>query len=183
LSNTTILPVIFGSVTARGQDCAVQLQWTTLSEVNAKDYTVEYSADGTAYNSLVKLPAKGNSSGAQSYNYTHTNVAIGTVYYRIRQTDRDGTIVYTKVIAILSNCNKQLVMVRPNPVTDRLIVQVGGNAKQTMIIYDATGRKMIQQTVSSGAHQIEVKNWAKGVYTLTIVQDDKTTFTTKVVKE
>ena len=182
-TNNAILPVVFGAVTAQVQDCAVQLQWTTLSETDAKDYTVEYSTDGNTYTSLASLPAKGNSSNTQTYSYIHANPATGTVYYRIRQTDRNGAAIYTKVMAVLNNCSKQLIVVRPNPVKDRLTVQIAGAAKQTLLIYDVAGRKMTEQIVSSGTHELDVKSWSSGIYTLILTQDGKTTYTTKVVKE
>ncbi len=183
LTNTTPLPVVFGSVSASTVNCNVQIQWKTLTELNTRDFTIEYSTDGLLYTSLAVVRAKGNSNTELTYNYTHTSPAKGNLYYRIRQTDVNGNYMYSKVLSVINSCDKAPVVVYPNPAKDKLTIQLSGTARQTVMVHDAQGRLMTQISGSGGSHEIVVSNWAKGIYTLTILQESKKIYTTKIVKE
>ena len=123
----------------------------------------------------------GNAS--QAYAYTHTSPAEGTVYYRIRQTDMNGTYKVGDVITASNTCGTMSITAYPNPVKDKLILQVGGNAKQLLHVYDVTGRRMASMNINGGRNEINMKGWAKGLYTVTVIQDGKIRYTTKVIKE
>ena len=71
----------------------------------------------------------------------------------------------------------------PNPVSDKLVVQTGGNAKQLLTVTDVLGRRMVTLNVSAGRHEINTRQWGKGVYILTVIEEGKMKYTTKIVKE
>lgn len=103
-------------------------------------------------------------------NYTLTNTAASAA-----ATDRS---------AASSQALETLTMsAYPNPVRDKLIVQTGGNAKQILTVFDVLGHQMIKMSVSGGRHEINAKDWAKGLYILTVTEGGKTKFTTKFVKD
>lgn len=72
----------------------------------------------------------------------------------------------------------------PNPVRDQLIVQTGGGkAKQMLTVTDVLGRYMVKLNVSGGRHEINTRDWAKGLYIVTVIEAGKTIHTAKIVKE
>ena len=193
LSNTTAgtsatsasdaaLPAALGAMTAKAADCQVQLQWKTNAEQNARDFTVEYSTNKIKYMELATVKAKG-SAGSQTYSYTHTSPADGTVYYRIRQTDANGTYRIGDIVTVTNSCGTVAVTAYPNPVKDILIIQVGGSAKQLLSVHDVLGRRMTQLYISGGRNEINMKGWARGLYTVTITQQGRITYTGKVIKD
>ncbi|MEO6931099.1 MAG: choice-of-anchor Q domain-containing protein, partial [Chitinophagaceae bacterium] len=184
LTNITgVLPVIFGSFTARLTNCEAQLQWKTYTEQNARDFTVEYSSDGIVYGDLATVAAKGNTTGTQTYNYTHSTPAAGTVYYRIRQTDINGHYTLGEVITVLNTCRVVSIATYPNPVKDKLIVQIGGNESLLLTVHDVAGRQMTMRSVINGRYEIDAHGWAKGLYTLSISGKGKVRYSVKVIKE
>jgi hypothetical protein len=182
LTNNVILPITFGNMSASAANCSVQLQWETLTESNTKDFTVEYSTDGVRYTILGSQPASGNSTQAKHYSYTHATPAQGTLYYRIRQTDINGTSTYGRVLKVVNNCGK-LFVVYPNPVKDRLTIQLGGTAVQTVNIFNANGQLMTHVKGSAGIYNVGVAHWAPGTYTLSLIENDKVVGSAQVVKE
>lgn len=68
------------------------LYWTTASEKNNHYFTVERSLDGEHFETIAQLPGAGNSVVDLNYNYTDDAPPLAEViYYRLRQTDYDGT--------------------------------------------------------------------------------------------
>lgn len=182
LTNTTSLPVTFGPTSATGSNCTAQIRWETLTELNNKYFTVEHSADGIRYSPLDTVTAKGNSTNRQTYNYSHLSAVNGTNYYRIRQTDLDGAFTLSSVMVVVNACDRSPIVAFPNPVKDNLTVMLTGTSRQTLTVYDGKGRQITQYIVNGGTHKINVSRWSSGMYTLTVSEKGKTTYTVKVIK-
>jgi hypothetical protein len=63
--------------------------------------------------------------------------------------DRDGQSTYSPIVAISSNSLTSQVILYPNPVTDRLFVQVAATGPEKMVLQlaDMQGRVLQQQEV------------------------------------
>jgi hypothetical protein len=83
----------------------VTLDWKTASELNNSGFYVERSADNSAWTQLDFVQGHGTTDLPHQYSYVDKlsgDVAsLGTVYYRLRQLDRDGKQTYSSVIAIV----------------------------------------------------------------------------------
>lgn len=65
------------------------LIWTTITETNNSFFTLEKSADGYNYSTVVIMPGAGNSNMPIDYEFTD-KTADSDYYYRLTQTDFDG---------------------------------------------------------------------------------------------
>jgi hypothetical protein len=86
------VPVALSSFTATGQEGAIEVNWTSQTEVNALAYHLRRSesADGR-YEEIARLEAQGNSETAVSYRYVDENVDPGqTYYYMLVDEDLQG---------------------------------------------------------------------------------------------
>jgi hypothetical protein len=95
-----VLPVTWLSVTAQPLYNHVMIQWSTSTETNNDFFTVEHSTDGSLFTELSQINGAGNSTVVQTYSYIHTEPASGTQYYRIRQTDFNGTFDFSDVVVV-----------------------------------------------------------------------------------
>jgi hypothetical protein len=98
------LPIQLSSFTAAATaQNAVQLKWTTLTEVNNFGFEIQKSPGQpnnyqTIPNSFV--PGHGTTNVPHHYNYTDSNASVGTWYYRLKQIDLDGTVCYSDGILV-----------------------------------------------------------------------------------
>jgi hypothetical protein len=101
------------------------LSWTTSSEQDNREFSVEVSRDGANFVSIGSVASKGNSSIDQHYQFLHVKPQAGTSWYRLKQTDLDGKFSYSKVISI--NIEKGLVksFIYPVPAHDILTINFG----------------------------------------------------------
>jgi hypothetical protein len=75
------------------------LSWQTATEKNNAGFDIERSTDSTAFSKIGRV--KGNGTTTQSHSYTFTDkTASGTVYYRLKQTDYDGSATYSSTVEV-----------------------------------------------------------------------------------
>lgn len=89
------LPVEWLDFSVRLDNSEALIQWTTATEKLNDYFTVQRSADGEAFEDLFEVDGKGTSDTKNTYKATDPDPLFGTSYYRIKQTDFDGTVFFT----------------------------------------------------------------------------------------
>ena len=100
LQCVTPLPVELLSFTARNDGPAVLLEWSTATEKDNAHFTVERSTDGLTFQDLLNLPGAGDSQATLHYHAHDVDPMAGTTYYRLRQTDHNGTASHSNTVAV-----------------------------------------------------------------------------------
>ena len=141
LSSLQPLPVRLVQFEARRTaPTAVALTWATASEARNAGFGVEKAADGLIFTRLGFVAGAGSSATGHAYAYA--DAAAGpAAYYRLAQTDRDGTVVYSPVRYVPAGPEApgglQLV---PNPAPGRVSTLCGAAAGAPVRVLDALGR-------------------------------------------
>jgi hypothetical protein len=104
-----VLPIRLSIFTGFNVGCENIITWSTESEQNNDFFTLEHSSDGKNWRDIVYVPGAGNSSSSLSYEYQHKGYTNEINYYRLRQTDYDGTTEIFNIISIDNRNNKYLV--------------------------------------------------------------------------
>ena len=100
-----------------------------------------------------------NNAQGGSYQFADNNLANGINYYRIKSVDVDGAFAISNVITLNSNCNGTIITVSPNPVKD--VVNVTGlTGSNTILILDASGRRMVQILTINSTQRINMGGFA-----------------------
>lgn len=153
-----------------------RISWATGAEDNTSHFEIEYSKDGVAFSKAGQVAATGNATGS-SYSFRHLLPGNGPIWYRIKQWDKDGKFSFSKTILLFIDPVKDKVVLFPNPATNEINLSIPTTAKPVrVVIRDAMARAVYQQQFYPGqqATTVPVKNWAKGMYYLTVERDDKT---------
>ena len=184
-----VLPVKLLSFTATKMKRNVDVNWITASEKNSSYFLVERSSDGMIFETIsAKIKATGYSSSLQSYDFTDVNAAEfadqsgGTIYYRLKQVDLDGSFDYSDLaVVVFEENNEVFTSALPNPFADKLTVLVSNQTSglAEVKLTDAMGK--VVQSVSvycnAGDNEIEIPKVDQlygGVYFISIVLNDKT---------
>jgi hypothetical protein len=170
------LPITFSHIEATKRDNAAVVTWGTSFEMNNVGYYVERSNDGKTFTKIGFQNSKatnGNSNAALEYSFTDAKPFSGINYYRLKQMDKDGKSVYSKIVSVAFD-NAQVVKIYPNPATS--MVTVDAAAIKSISLYNVLGQ-MVNAPVTYGnsSHNINTSALAKGTYTLRIVTDNGTT--------
>ncbi len=167
----------------------VLLNWVTASEENNAFYSVERSLDGVNYEVLSNLDGAGTTSEIQNYQYWDTNPQIGFNFYRIKQTDIDGSFSYSPVkSALVEDKTKLRLSVSPNPVSNNEVLKVNWQLPQNtrgQILYliDIHGRVIVKQALSTNDREkeIPIDQLQKGLYILRIRTEGSRSIAQKVI--
>lgn len=167
------LPVELNSFTAHYVGGKVQLSWTTALERASASFTVERSTDAHVFKSIVSVPAAGQSSTLQHYSATDAQPVSGTNYYRLRQTDADGTQAFSPVAVVqATNSKAELLAYGQAGSASQLMVEVHtpGECKLLRVL-DNLGRVVYSEVISPGTkgylqRQIQLGQRTMGIYTV-----------------
>lgn len=98
------LPVTFTNIKASiGQRNDVTVTWSTATEINNDYFTVERSSTGMTWEAIGVVPGSGNSNQKLNYSFVDANPYWNNTYYRIRQTDYDGTNSWSSIVVAAIN--------------------------------------------------------------------------------
>ncbi|GEO02729.1 hypothetical protein AAE02nite_03930 [Adhaeribacter aerolatus] len=161
----TTLPVELVSFKGARVKGEVELKWQTAMEKNNDFFTVEMSVDGKKFTEVTKVKGIGNTNQLQNYSYLHRNAPDQTTYYRLKQTDFDGTFTYAKVISFNGTAPLASVVVYPNPGTGPFTVQ-GVTSVTEAVVLDATGRLVKKLPVLNKEISFDLSNEQSGIYFL-----------------
>lgn len=170
----TTLPIELLSFTAKKQNNNVNLEWITASETNNDYFTIEHSVDGIYYSEIAEINGAGNSIEQKTYTYIDENPKEGTNYYRLRQTDFDGSFAYSEIKTVNINTEISSVNIYPNPVNgNTLTIETNGDENLIFTLYDNIGAKMDVSVVKDNNKQtIDVSSLPKGLYFLETQMDN-----------
>jgi len=190
-SSVIALPIELTSFTANCQANGVLLNWTTASEINNAYFTIERSTDAINFEPIGTKQGAGNSNSTQNYSFTdkletRSQKPETVFYYRLKQTDYDGTSKTSKIISV-AHCNLSTLIIYPNPATDFLYIKLDLKQNQnfTLVISDAMGNTIKKEENTSFGNVIfhfNISSIPKGVYYIT-VKSNQTTSTTKFIKQ
>ncbi|MBO2010800.1 T9SS type A sorting domain-containing protein [Hymenobacter negativus] len=185
----TPLPVELTAFTARREGVNARLDWNTASEKSNDYFDVERSRDGLEFEPAGRVAGQGSSTVAHDYSFLDPKVAqygVPTLYYRLRQVDKEGTVSYSTVRTVaVESASALLVSAWPNPSAGagpHIRVEQPGENALTATLTDATGRQLAvyhtTSRLSEGLFATETAALASGVYLLRVT----TTGTSQVLK-
>ena len=182
---SAVLPVELVEFRANLRGETVVLNWTTLSETNNDYFTIEHSSDGNYFQKITTVKGAGNSNVSIQYETKDFTPNRGINYYRLLQTDFDGTTTKSNIVNVLFE--KGATAIYPNPVTTRLVVttEVFEAHDIEYGIYDILGQEISRQNleVIDGKFEVkEVESLNVGTYIIRIFSKGQDAFIQKFQK-
>lgn len=166
---------------------AAQVNWTISSNSNADKFEVLKSTDGNNFNTAGNIIAIDRQF---TYGFTDQDLAVGTTYYRLKMTDKDGKVSYSQIVAVLNGA-KGILMTSliPTVVSSTATLNISSSEKGTMqlVITDMHGRIVKQQiaAINTGNQQVilNMQNLAGGAYQVTGYMNNNLVRTIRFVKQ
>lgn len=153
ITSSVALPVELLVFTAQKQGSQVLLNWSTSQEINSDKFEVEFSKDGTFFQSFVSVPAKGNSSTKTDYSTLHCCPVVGANYYRLKMIDRDGHFKYSEIRKVEFEVINEMKLF-PNPLSENVDLKIQFNKAFT--------KDAVIQVYNSGGIQVYTSDMPKG---------------------
>jgi len=182
------LPVELVSFSGEPSGSDNLLKWLTLSEVENKQFDLERSADGYTFSHIATISGKGTISSASAYQYVDKG-AERNYYYKLSQTDYNGTVRVLGIVLVKRKASGDLVrFVYPNPFRESFSIVVGETASKTIQVdlYDTGGKRVYSAQHAVQDYQVTVTpamaETFSGTYLLKVTSGDKV-WTGKMIRQ
>jgi Secretion system C-terminal sorting domain len=183
VDNTEPLPIELLGYDANCDGDVVTVSWASASETNNDYYTIEKSLDGVNWDFVATISGAGNSNQTLYYYYTDYSPMGQLSYYKLSQTDYDGSTVELGIEQ--ANCGTNTL---PNQEMDiNLYADMYNNIyvtyyankgdKSTISLFDDNGKLVIQEHIVANddgmnSHQINAVGLSFGIYFVNIIGED-----------
>ncbi|MEL6649738.1 MAG: T9SS type A sorting domain-containing protein, partial [Bacteroidota bacterium] len=154
-SNEQTFPVELLSFDVKGEPAngRARVSWVTAQEENNAFFTVERSIDGVAYIPLQQVNSQGSGQTRRDYLIYDEQPVEGKSYYRLKQTDLDGTFEYFAPVSLLFDKSLGFqARFYPNPLRDdrRLTAEIWATGSESLRfeLYNPLGQLVWSQTKS-----------------------------------
>lgn len=153
------------------------LNWKTADNLNAEEFLVQRSLDGTRYSSIGQVAAikTGDDHQYMVVDTGVTRLGVEMIYYRLKQIDKYGYHIYSRIIAMPVGKMPRTTLY-PNPAreTINLLVAALRNGRLNYRICDNNGRVMLfaarQLSIGKNDFPIDITKLPAGNYYL-LLQD------------
>lgn len=182
------LPIRLSSFDARKQSSNTALISWELAATCSKDtrFEVQRSSDGRLFSRLSELP--GNETSLV-YNIIDNRLDKGRTWYRLEMTDENGTVSYSRVVAIINDDRDLLITtVFPNPVKDEamILLSAANGGRVQVEVYSISGHNVKSwiAVINEGSNNIPVylAGLQAGVYYI-MVSDQQTKAVSRFIKQ
>ena len=184
---SNLLPVSITVAASVVNSTKANITWKTLEQQDVLNYTVEKSSDAITFKAIGTVNA--NSNTAADYSFIDANPALNINYYRIKITNKDGSISYSKTVNV-SFFKVASIQVAPNPTVDSKVTIIANNlvlGNYTVNLYNVLGQSVLQTQVNilspTQTISLSLNNAVqKGTYRLVMSSGDNN-FTANVIKQ
>jgi Concanavalin A-like lectin/glucanases superfamily len=159
------LPVTLVYFTATRQNDEAVLQWETAQEQNSSNFIIERSSDGNTFGAIGNVAAAGNSNIPRNYSFTDLEPGKNNNYYRLRQTDLDGSSTYSAVRLLNFQPAGKLIWYATGPRSVEVYLQQG-NAEQYSLS-DLAGHTLRQGQLVNG--KTDISGLPAGLYIVRVL--------------
>jgi hypothetical protein len=172
-----VLPVELTTFSANAAKNGVNLKWETATEKNNKGFEIQRSSDKTNFATIGFVEGKGTSSEKNTYSYLDKNAAQGSVSYRLKQVDFDGTYEFSKTVEVNNSVPDKYVLGTnyPNPFNPVTNIQFGlpVEANVTITLFNTVGEQVkviANGNYAAGSHlmKLNASDLPSGTYIYTI---------------
>jgi|GEM_PF-6063104 len=171
------LPVELLNFSGETGDGCIVLEWSTASEINNNYFSIERSVPESDFKIIGQIAGAGNSAELKKYSFTDRDPLRGVNYYRLRQTDYDGSSSFSKTIAITYHPgHPSFLTASPVPTADIIRISPAGNYQIEVLNINS------ETVMKVNAHdKINISSLQAGMY-LMIISDGHSRMTKKIIK-
>ncbi len=184
------LPVELRSFTGTALPNSNRLEWSTAVEEDIAAYILQRSANGTTWENIATLEAKGNTAHGHQYTFDdHAPLPRGYYRLQILEADQNTAPSYSGILNLTRpGALFGIEAAYPNPVTAQLNIRFNTPQEGTAVaqITDMTGRIVSRQqlaaTEGSNDTIVQVAELQAGVYFIAIATEQSISAPVRFVK-
>jgi hypothetical protein len=179
-STNTPLPIELIDFKAKQVDAQIVLNWSTASELNNDFFTIERLNSKDEFDRVSTVPGKGTTAVTTYYEAIDPSPLVGINYYRLKQTDLDGKISYSKIAMADFKEIGESVSVYPNPTNHEVLTievkRLEPGQQVPLLIRSTLGVQAFSTILDADSDgnikaRVLIDKWPQGLYLIQIGKD------------
>jgi photosystem II stability/assembly factor-like uncharacterized protein len=175
-----IIPVELTGFTAFAIGDAIELHWSTKTELNNYGFEIYRLTHGSDWEKIAFVSGNGTTTEPKDYSFTDNNRKNGNHFYQLKQIDFNGSSEYSEIInvAVSIPVEYRLEQNYPNPFNPETTIKFSlpEASKVTLNIYNTLGEKiaeLVNTNLEAGnySYQWDAGNSASGIYLYELFTD------------
>ncbi len=173
------IPVELNSFTAKSRSNIVELNWSTITEINNSGFSIERkSKNESDWQTVGFVKGRGTVTEQTNYSFSDKNLITGFYYYRLKQIDFNGTFEYSKTVEVEVSIPKQFALEQnyPNPFNPASTISFDVPMQSDVLlrVYDMLGNEvatLVNEEKSAGRYEVSFNavGLASGVYIFRLI--------------
>ena len=170
---TSIIPVELVSFNALVNGNSVNLSWQTASELNNSGFEIQRKSENTEWKKIGFVQGAGTTTEKKSYSFSDSYSGQGTISYRLKQIDFDGTSTFSNVVNVNLSTPSEFKLNQnyPNPfnpsTTVSFTIPKATNVK--LNIYNQIGQQvgeLVNRNLEAGSYDYtwNAEGQSSGIY-------------------
>jgi len=168
------LPVELVDFESNCSDQGVELNWSTITELNNDYFIIESSTNDSNWERIGAVEGAGTSTTEKDYEFVDVNPKGDAMYYRLIQVDYDGTETISHAVSAYCLRSQSGIFVYPNPANDFVVIGYPNpsEAETHIVIRDMQGRRVFDQFYSDKMSQtkLNTQDFNAGHYLINVTQ-------------
>ena len=160
------------------EDKKAALSWMTSGEIDNDHFEIQRSGSHTDFITIGNVKGTGTTSDSHTYSFTDISPLDGTNYYRLREVDKNGNVLYSPVAPVRFNFKK--ISFYPNPARDKIYInnneKFSKNKNINIQLVDFGGKVLFKQQLPGNSPNTFTVNVpakiSNGMYIITITNAD-----------
>ena len=188
-NTSTYCPSVGFAVTAEAEaeTKEVRLEWEVLNDGVNYIFDVEQSSDGSTFKKIAEVKEPNLiKAGYKQYVYTDVAPKLGRNLYRVQMRSDNGLASMSNEIELMLFEPGTKVMIYPNPVQDRLMIEFAEKQSDPIEIELVSTEGSILRTMTWEANTVQrnmdFSNLPSGLYFIRIKMGSETTEVMKILK-
>ncbi|HBG71153.1 MAG: hypothetical protein A2W93_02385 [Bacteroidetes bacterium GWF2_43_63] len=185
-ANGDPMPIVLTSFEGQSVGSSIQLNWSTATETNNDYFTIQRSNDAVSFQDLLRIEGAGNSNVIHQYSAIDLQPFDGAVFYRLMQTDFDGTTTFSDVI-VVHFAKTTPFTVFPNPfstsatfVLDDMLIET---KNFELKIYNVMGKEMMSSILTDRLTTLATGDLTPGIYLYKITSNGEMIQSGRLISE
>ncbi|MGN6419235.1 MAG: T9SS type A sorting domain-containing protein [Pseudobacter sp.] len=179
LAASSALPLTWVTASLHRQGTGIKIKWSTSQEKDVSHFDIERSTDAAAWRIVIAGIPASNSTFETKYEATDRNASTGRLFYRIRQTDKDGGHTFSKILVAPAADEQTAVVIAPNPASGFFLATTDDiSSLQQLYLINQSG--VVMHSWKGGQYQYQLPPVAAGSYFLLIRMKDGSSMMKKI---
>lgn len=152
---------------------AISLTWKIESPKKGTYYMIQRSADGHQWFTLGGIAIRENHQLAQTYEMIDKDLDEKFFFYKLKEIDPDGNIIFSKNISVYTSPERRLAIF-PNPVDTAFDLKFSIETQESidLTISNTNGQEIARRKLSPSAFsqtvRVDVSDFPPGVYIVSV---------------